>query len=191
VESDEEKSQSLLFVTYHSLFIIHYSLLYLTMYEIHLYVPKTGKLTPLMMEWLYEHGQDKGQPETFWPVRKLNPKALARNLLALDKTLMPSPGEDGGVELRYPVETLNISLYVHERGVIISFPFMGSLLLRIVLGICYVYIRYLYDTAGFWSYDPQINVLSYADDYCSIDETAELMDAIMPKLLSSGETESS
>jgi hypothetical protein len=153
------------------------------MYEIHLYVPKTGRLTPSMMEWLYQHGQDENQPEQFWPVRKINPKGLARALLALDKTLIPVPGEGNAVELRYSLETLGINLYLHERGVIISFPFMGSLLLRIVLGICYVYIRFLYDTAGFWSYDPQINVLSYADDYRSIDETAELMDAFMPKLL--------
>ena len=47
-------------------------------YEIHLYVPKTDKLTPSMMDWLYEHGQDTSQPETFWPVRRLKPRVLAR-----------------------------------------------------------------------------------------------------------------
>jgi len=52
-----------------------------------------------------------------------------------------------------------------------------------VLGICYTYIRYLYDAAGFWSFDPQLNVLSFADDYQSLEETALLMDAIVPKML--------
>jgi hypothetical protein len=56
---------------------------------------------------------------------------------------------------------------------------------RLVLGICYTYIRYLYDTVGFWSFDPQLNVISFADDYQSIEETALLMDRIMPRLLSS------
>src|SRR6188474_618409 len=44
-------------------------------YEIHLYVPKTGMLTPQMLEWLFENGQSTTQPEAFWPVRKLKPKA--------------------------------------------------------------------------------------------------------------------
>jgi hypothetical protein len=61
---------------------------------------------------------------------------------------------------------------------------MGGVLARIVLGICYTYIRYLYDQAGFWSYDPQLNVISYADDYQSIDETADLMEQLLPRLLS-------
>jgi hypothetical protein len=157
------------------------------MYEIHLYVPKTGKLTPKMMDWLYEHGQDKNQPEAFWPVRRLKPKALARHMLKLDATLVPvqGPGED--VELHFPNEQLGIVLYMHERGVILFFPYMAySIYSRVVLGICYTYIRYLYDAAGFWSFDPQLNVLSYADDFQSMEDTALLMDRIMPKLLASG-----
>jgi hypothetical protein len=154
-------------------------------YEIHLYVPKTGRMTPSMLEWLYDHGQSDDQPEAFWPIRKINPKALARTLLQLDRTLIPSAGEGNTVELRYPHDMLNITLHIHERGVIIMFPFMGSMLARIVLGICYTYIRYLYDTVGFWSYDPQLRILSYADDFQSIEDTARLMDELMPKLLSS------
>ena len=34
-------------------------------YEIHLYVPKTGTLTPAMLEWLFENGQSDDQPEAF------------------------------------------------------------------------------------------------------------------------------
>jgi hypothetical protein len=153
------------------------------MYEIHLYVPKTGRLTPAMLEWLYEHGQDAHQPEGYWPVRKLKPKALARLLLKLDPSLIPEQGEGDTIELRYPHESLNISLYIHDRGMIILFPYAGSMLARIILGICYVYIRFMYDTVGFWSYDPQLKIISYADDYQSIEETAQLMDALMPKLL--------
>jgi hypothetical protein len=56
---------------------------------------------------------------------------------------------------------------------------------RVVLGICYTYIRYLYDLAGFWSFDPQLDVLSYADDYMALEATAVLMDKLMPRLLES------
>lgn len=153
------------------------------MYQIHLYVPKTGRLTPAMVGWLHEHGDDPAQPERFWPVRRLNPRPLARLLLRLDPTLQPALGDDGVIELRYPHPALDIVLRVHDRGVIIGFPLAGSLLARIVLGICYTYIRYLYDSAGFWSYDPQLRVLSYADDFQSIEETARLMDELLPKLI--------
>jgi len=154
------------------------------MWEIHLYVPKGEKLTPKMMDWLFEHGQSGDQPEAFWPVRRINPYALARNLLRLDPHLRPVEGPDDDVELHYPDPDLNIVLYVHERGVILFFPYMPyGVFSRIVLGICYTYIRYLYDSLGFWSFDPQLNVISYADDYQSIDETALLMDKVMPRLL--------
>lgn len=153
-------------------------------YEIHLYVPKTGKLTPTMLEWLFANGQSTTQPEKFWPVRKLKPKALARLMLRLDNALLALPGAGEDVELHFPDERLGIVLYAHDRGLIIFFPYMSySIYSRIVLGICYTYIRFLYDAAGFWSYDPQLNVLSYADDYQSIEDTAMLMDRIMPKLL--------
>jgi hypothetical protein len=155
-------------------------------YEIHLYVPKTGKLTPAMLDWLFQHGQSDNQPERFWPVRKLNPKALARALLRLDPSLEPVPGPGEDVELHYPDPNLGIVLYVHDRGMIVFFPYMPfGVFSRIVLGICYTYIRYLYDEAGFWSFDPQLNVLSYADDFQSIEDTALLMDKVMPRLLSS------
>ena len=153
------------------------------MYEIHLYVPKMERMTPAMLEWLYQHGQDWSQPEQYWPVRKLRPKSLARLLLQLDPTLKPERGEGDTVDLYYPHPALNIRLHLHERGVIIMFPYVGSLLARIVLGICYTYIRFLYDTIGFWSYDPQLRILSYADDYQSIEETARLMDELLPRLL--------
>jgi hypothetical protein len=152
-------------------------------YQIHLYVPKTGRLTPSMLQWLMQHGQTTDQPEAFWPVRKLKPRTLARLLLQLDPSLIAERGEGDDVELIYPMRELNIRLYVHERGVIVSFPYMGSTLVRIVLGICYVYIRFLYDQAGFWSFDPQLGILSYADDYQSIDETARMMDDLLPRLL--------
>ena len=156
-------------------------------YEIHLYVPKTGKLTPSMLDWLFQYGVRADQPELFWPVRKLKPKALARLLLRLDNTLLPVQGPGDDVELHFPDERLGIVLYLHDRGVILFFPYMAySVYSRVVLGICYTYIRYLYDAAGFWSFDPQLNVLSYADDYQSLEDTALLMDAIMPKLLESG-----
>ena len=78
---------------------------------------------------------------------------------------------------------LGIRLLIHKRGLIVSFPYAGGVLARIVLGIAYTYIRFLYDQAGFWSYDPQLNVISYADDYQSIDETADLMEKLLPRLL--------
>ena len=153
-------------------------------YEIHLYVPKTGRLTPAMLEWLLQNGQSTDQPEVFWPVRQIRPKALARRSLQLDPTLVPVRGQGEDVELHYPNTELGIVLYIHERGVILLFPYMAySVYSRIVLGICYTYIRYLFDSAGFWSYDPQLDVLSYADDFQSIDDTSRLMDAIMPRLL--------
>jgi hypothetical protein len=153
-------------------------------YEIHLYVPKTGMLTPQMLEWLFEHGQSTTQPEAFWPVRKLKPKALARLMLTLDPTLIPVRGPSGDVELHYPNTELGIVLYIHDRGVILFFPYMAySIYSRIVIGICYTYIRYLYDSVGFWSYDPQLDVLSYADDFQSMEDTAMLMDSVMPRLL--------
>jgi len=155
-------------------------------YEIHLYAPKKGKLTTSMIDWLFEHGQSDDQPEKFWPVRRIKPRALARTMLRLDPQLVAVPGPGDDVELHYPDETLGIVLYIHDRGVIIFFPYMAhGIFSRIVLGICYTYIRYLSDTSGFWSFDPQLNILSYADDYRSIDETAMLMDQIMPKLLTS------
>ena len=152
-------------------------------YEIHLYVPKTGRLTPAMIEWLYQHGQSTDQPEIFWPVRKLNPLALARVLFTFDKTLIPVQAEGGNVEMHFPMAELGIQMYIHDRGIILSFPFMGSMLAQIVLRICYTYIRFLFDKAGFWSYDPQLHILSYADDFRSIDETVLLMEAWLPRLL--------
>lgn len=154
-------------------------------YEIHLYAPKTGRLTPAMIEWLYQHGQSHNQPEAHWPVRRIVPKRLARILFQLDPNLVPERGEGDDVILHYPMKELDLRMYIHERGVIVQFPYMGSMLAQIVLRIIYTYIRYLYDQAGFWSYDPQLKVLSYADDYKSIDETAALMDALLPKLLGS------
>ena len=156
-------------------------------YEIHLYIPKGERLTPLMLEWLYEHGQESGQPEPFWPVYRIKPHAMARQMLKLDPLLVPVQGPGQDVELHYPNNAMGIVLYVHERGVIIFFPYAAyGVYSRVVLGICYTYIRYLYDVAGFWSYDPQLDVLSFADDFQSIEETARLMDAIMPKMLSGG-----
>lgn len=153
-------------------------------YEIHLYVPKTGKLTTTMLEWLFTNGQRNDQPELFWPVRKIKQKALARHIMKLDPHLKPLPGPGDDVELHYPDDKLGVVLYIHDRGVIVFFPYMSySVYSRIVLGICYLYIRFLFDAGGFWSYDPQLNVISYADDFQSIEDTAMLMDAIMPKLL--------
>lgn len=153
-------------------------------YEIHLYVPKTGQLTPPMLEWLFKHGQGDTQPEKHWPVRETNPKALARLLLKFDTSLRAIHAPGGDVELHHEDERLGIIFYVHDRGIILFFPYMAyGVLSRIVLGMCYTYIRYLYDVAGFWSYDPQLNIVSYADDFQSIEETALLMDRIMPKLL--------
>lgn len=154
------------------------------MYEIHLYVPKTGRLTRAMIEWLYQHGQDPRQPERFWPVRKIKPRALARHLLRLDPTLIPARGPGDDVELHYPDPNIGIVLYVHDRGVILFFPFMAySVYSRVVLGICHVYIRHLYLAAGFWSYDPQLNSMAHAGEYRSMEETAVLMDLLMPRLL--------
>lgn len=155
-------------------------------YEIHLYAPKTGKLTPSMLDWLFQHGQSDDQPEQYWPVRKLRPRALARLMLRLDPSLEAVQGPGDDVELHYPDAELGIVLYIHERGIIVFFPYMPfGIYSRIVLGICYTYIRYLYDEAGFWSFDPQLNILSYADDFQSIEETALLMDKVMPRLLPS------
>lgn len=153
-------------------------------YEIHLYVPKLSRLTPAMLDWLFQNGQSQDQPEAFWPVKRIKPRALARTMLKLDPMLIPvqGPGED--VELHYPDTNLGIVLYVHDRGVILFFPYMAySVYARVVLGICYTYIRYLYDMYGFWSFDPQLNVLSYADDFQSIEDTARLMEALLPKML--------
>lgn len=154
-------------------------------YEIHLYVPKRQRLTSAALEWLFDNGQATDQPEIFWPVKKLKPKALARLLLRLDPTLLPVQGPEDDVELHFPDERLGVVLYAHDRGLIIFFPYMVySVYSRIVLGIVYTYVRFLYDTLGFWSYDPQLNIISFADDYQSLEETAVLMDEIMPKLLS-------
>lgn len=153
-------------------------------YEIHLYIPKTGRLTPAMIEWLYEHGNDLSQPEAFWPVHRLKPRALARHMLRLDPSLIPLQGPGDDVELHYPNEQMGIVMYLHDRGIILFFPYMAyTVYSRVVLGICYTYIRHLYDVAGFWSFDPQLNMLSFADDFTSLEDTAILMDQMMPKLL--------
>lgn len=157
-------------------------------YEIHLYVPKTNKLTTSMIEWLFVNGQDGDQPEAFWPVRRLKPKALARHMLRLDPSLKPFQGPGGDVELHYPDPNIGIVLYLHDRGVILFFPYMAyGIYSRIILGICYTYIRYLYEAVGFWSFDPQLDIISYADDFQSIEDTAMLMDSFMPKLLGKGD----
>jgi hypothetical protein len=157
------------------------------MYEIHLYVPKTKRLTPNMLEWLMANGQDKNQPEHYWPVRRLKPRALARHMLKLDPDLQPFQGPGDDVELHYPNTEMGIVLYIHDRGVILFFPYLAySIYARVVLGICYTYIRYLYDAAGFWSFDPQLNIISFADDFQSLEDTAYLMDQMLPKMLSSG-----
>ncbi|MBK8022685.1 MAG: hypothetical protein IPK19_14940 [Chloroflexi bacterium] len=152
-------------------------------YVIHLVVPKAGRLTPAMLEWAFANNADASQPEAYHPFRKLKPRSLALLLLQLDQSLIPEAGEGDTVILHYPMRELSIRLFLHDRGVVLAFPLMNSMLARIVLGICYTYIRFLYDQAGFWSYDPQLNVISYADDYQSIDEAAELMDALLPRLL--------
>lgn len=157
------------------------------MYEIHLYVPKTGTLTPTMLDWLFQFGQADDQPEAFWPVRVINPRALARLLMRLDPTLRAVEGPHDDIELHHPDERLGIVLYIHNRGVIIFFPYSHYILSRIVLGIVYIYIRYLYDRLGFWSYDPQLDVLSYADDFQSIEETAILMEKMLPRMLPSSQ----
>lgn len=153
-------------------------------YEIHLYVPKANRLTPAMVEWLYQNGHSDTEPELFWPVRKLRQKALARHMLRLDPSLIPTQGPGGDVELHYPDEQIGIVLYIHDRGVIVFFPYMAySVYSRVVLGMCYTYIRFLYDAAGFWSFDPQLNIISFADDFVSIEDTAALMDQMLPKQL--------
>ncbi len=152
-------------------------------YEMHLYVPKTGRLTPAMMEWLFQHGQRTDAPEPYWPVRRVKPRPLARMLLQFDPTLIATPGHGEDVELQFPMPQLDLTLHVHDRGVILFFPYTVDTLVRVVLGIAYTYIRYLYDTAGFWSYDPQLNVLSYGDDFNSIDETVALMEALLPRMI--------
>lgn len=156
-------------------------------YEIHLYAPKRGVLTPAALEWLFEHGQSLDQPEVYWPVRKIRPRALARLMLRLDTSLIAVPGPGDDVELHYPDERLGIVLYAHDRGLIVFFPYMVyTMYSQIVLRICYTYIRYLYDAANFWSYDPQLNVLSYADDFYAIEETARMMDKLLHQSLPSG-----
>jgi hypothetical protein len=152
-------------------------------YEMHLYIPKTGQLTPRMIEWLVQHGQRHDIPEAHWPVHRLNPRALARLLLRLDPTLIAAPGRGGDVELRFAMPQVDMTLYVHDRGVILFFPYTVDTLVRVVLGITYTYIRFLYDAAGFWSYDPQLNTLSYGDDFQSIDETVQLMEALLPRMI--------
>jgi hypothetical protein len=118
-------------------------------------------------------------------VHKIRQRVMARLLLRLDPNLIPVQGPGDDVELHYPDERLGVVLYVHERGVIVFFPYMAySVYARVVLGIVYTYVRFLYDTLGFWSYDPQLDLISYADDYQSLEETAVMMDEIMPKLLS-------
>lgn len=157
-------------------------------YEIHMYVPKTGKLTNAMMDWLFTNGQNADHAEAFWPVKRLKPKSLARHLLRLDPALIPYKGAGDDIELHYPDKNIGIVLYIHDRGIILFFPYMSySIYSRIILGICYTYIRYLYDAVGFWSFDPQLNIISYADDFQSIEDTAMLMDQILPRLLSQGE----
>ena len=152
-------------------------------YEIHLYVPKAKHLSPKMIDWLYENGQGQS-PEWHWPVRKIRQKALARHMLRLDPSLVPLQAPGGDVELHYPDERIGLVMYIHDRGVILFFPYMAySIYSRVVLGICYTYIRFLYDAAGFWSFDPQLNVISYADDFVSIEDTAALMDQMLPKQL--------
>jgi hypothetical protein len=156
-------------------------------YEIHLYVPKRGQLTPAALEWLFSNGQRTDAPEVLWPVYKLRPRALARLLIRFDPALIPVPSAGADVELHYPDERLGIVAYTHDRGVILFFPFMVyGVYSRVVLGIVYTYIRYLYDTLGFWSYDPQLDLISFADDYLTLEEIALRMDTVIPKQLSSG-----
>src|SRR5688500_16439937 len=105
------------------------------MYEIHLYVPKTRQLTASMLAWLMANGQDKTQPEAYWPVRRVKPRALARHMLKLDPDLKPIPGPGEDVELHYPDAQMGIVLYVHDRGVILFFPYLAySIYARVVLG---------------------------------------------------------
>ena len=158
-------------------------------YLIHLVAPKGARLTPKMVEWLTAHSGDPLQPEAFIPVRKLRVKALARALLHFDPTLIPEQGPDGAVLLRYPAPELDLALLIHERGVIVRFPWMGSLLAQIVLRICHTYIQFLYQRAGFWSFDPQLNLISYAGDFETIDEQVRLMEAWLPRMLGPAQSE--
>ena len=153
------------------------------LYQIHLYVPKTGRLTPAMIDWLYQNGMSADQPEVFWPVRKLKTARIARIILDFDPTLLPEPGGDGDVTLHYPLAEIGLRLYIHSRGVIVLFPFSGGMLARVVLGIAYTYIRFLSENGGFWSFDPQLNTILFADDLRTLDETAALMESLLPKLL--------
>ena len=117
-------------------------------------------------------------------MRKLRQKALARHVLRLDPSLVPRQAPGGDVELHYPDEQIGIVMYIHDRGVILFFPYMAySVYSRVVLGMCYTYVRFLYDAAGFWSFDPQLNIISFADDFVSIEDTAALMDQMLPKQL--------
>jgi hypothetical protein len=101
-------------------------------------------------------------------------------------TLVPLQGPGNDVELHYPNAELGIVLYMHDRGVILFFPYMAySIYSRVVLGICYTYMHYLYDVAGFWNFDPQLNILSYGGDYQTLERTAVLMDRVMPRMLTS------
>jgi hypothetical protein len=155
-------------------------------YEIHLYVPKTGKLTPAMLEWLFENGQSDGHPEAYWPVYRIKPHAVARRMLRLDNQLIPKRGPGQDVELHFPNAELGIVLYIHDRGVILFFPYMAySVYSRVVLGICFTYMRYLYDIGGFWNFDPQLNILAAGGDFDAMERTAVLMDRVMPRLLTS------
>ena len=152
-------------------------------YLLHLVAPKGGRLTPKMVDWLMANSGDPNQPEAFVPVRKLKVKALARALLHFDPTLLPEQGPDGSVLLRYPAAELGLALLIHERGVIVRFPWMGSLLAQIVLRIAQTYIVFMYQRAGFWSYDPQLKLIAHAGDFETIDEQVRLMEAWLPKLL--------
>src|SRR5690606_40699971 len=101
--------------------------------------------------------------------------------------LVPYQGPGNDIELHFPNTNMGIVLYIHDRGVIIFFPYMSySIYSRIVLGICYTYIRYLFDAVGFWSFDPQLNIISYAVFCLKKKDTEMLMDSIMPKLLGEG-----
>jgi hypothetical protein len=151
-------------------------------YHIHLFAPKRERLTPKMIEWLFQFGGDPMQPEAYFPVRRIVPLALARMLVTFDPKLIPEPAENG-VILRYPAPELGLAMLIHERGVVIAFPYMGSLLAQIVLRITHVYIRILYEQANFWSYDPQLNLISHAGDFATIDEQVQLMESWLPKLL--------
>lgn len=159
----------------------------MSMYEIHLYVPKRPKLTEKMIEWLYEHGQDPSQPEAFYPVRKVDAYALARHMLRLDPALIAvQSSSQGDVELHYPDPQMGIVLYAHDRGIILFFPLMAyNIYSRVVLGICYTYMRFLYQVGGFWCYDPQLNAVYTADGYEWLERAAVMMNKIVSRRLKS------